>query len=298
MGLQLVILAAGVGRRFGGLKQLTPVGPGGETIMDYTVFDALRHGFDQVVVVTRSEIHQTMAAHVQQGFGRHVATTFVHQKISAVPDGYSVPENRVKPWGTSQAVLAAAPVINGSFAVANADDYYGEPALAALGAFLAVPPTTPPTWAMIGFNVADTLPSEGSVSRGLVRAGNGYLESIEEVHTVRRHPDGAVWDAPEGPRVIPGSTPVSMNLWGFGPEALTDLDHRFRIFLAGGPGGEEECYLPVCVGDAVKEKIARVAVLPAASHWCGMTSAADLPVVKATLAKLVDRGIYPERLWV
>lgn len=297
MGKQLVILAAGIGRRYGGLKQLTPVGPCGQVIMDYTIYDAMRSGFDEVILVIRSETAEAMSTHVENGPGRHIPVTFIQQELNAIPAGFIFP-NRTKPWGTTQAVIAAGTAITGPFAVANADDYYGAPAIAALGRFLDTRPTTPPTWAMISYAVADTLPAEGAVSRGLLRASQGYLRSIDEIHTMRRHPDGAVWDHPEGPRVIPGEAPVSMNLWGFGPEVIPDLEQRFRRFLAGKPTPDEECYLPVCVGEAVTETPARVAVHPAKSPWCGMTSASDLPNVKTTLARLVAEGAYPDQLWV
>ena len=297
MGAQLVILAAGVGRRFGGLKQLTAVGPGGEAIMDYTVFDAVRSGFDEVVLVIRRETEAAIRQHVDHGFGARIPVTYVHQELDRIPAEFQVPAGRTKPWGTAQAVLAAGAAITGPFAVANADDYYGRPAIAALGDFLAQPVTTPPTWAMVGFAVADTLPAAGAVSRGLVRASGGFLEAIDEVHTVRRHPDGAVWEAPDGPRVIPGSSLVSMNLWGFDRKILAQLDHRFRRFLSQDPTTDAECYLPVVVGQAVAESAARVTVLPARSRWTGLTSAADLVTVRTTLAGLVADGTYPARLW-
>lgn len=297
MDSQLVILAAGIGHRFGGLKQLTPVGPSGETIMDYTVFDALRSGFDQIVLVIRKETEAAMTAHVDNGFGRHAAVTIVHQEVDSVPHGCTVPHGRTRPWGTGQAVLAAGSAVAGPFAVANADDYYGKSAVDALGRFLTTPLTSPPTWAMVGFDLADTLPAEGSVSRGLVHADRGYLISIEEALAVRRHSEGAVREAPEGPFVIPGSTPVSMNLWGFGSEIIGELEQKFRHFLEINPGLDREFFLPSSIGEAVTEGTARVIVLPARSRWCGITSAADLPLVKATLADLVADGVYPERLW-
>lgn len=294
MAAQLVILAAGMGRRFGGLKQLTPVGPSGEAIMDYTIFDAMRSGFDEVILVIRRETEDMIRAHGDSGFGKHIKVQYVFQELDGIPDGFDPPLHRTKPWGTTQAVLTAAPLITGPFAVANADDYYGAPAIKVLGDFLAMPK---PTWAMVGFAVADTLPAKGAVSRGLVQAINGYLETIDEVHTVRRHPEGAVWDAPDGPRVIPGSTLVSMNLWGFGGKVLEDLEQGFRRFLGSRPATDQECYLPMVVGEAVAEGTARVAVLPAASHWCGITSAADLVAVQSTMARLVAEGAYPARLW-
>ena len=297
MSAQLVILAAGVGRRFGGLKQLVPVGPGGEAIMDYTVFDALRHGFTEVVLVIRRETEDDFRRHLETGFGKHTRVTLVHQDLTAVPAGCPVPPNRSKPWGTGQAVLAAAPALTGPFAVANADDYYGTPAIAALARFLQQPATTPPTWAMAGFEVSGTLPAVGRVSRGLVATEAGYLQSIKEIHTVRRHPDGAVWDAPEGERVVPGTTPVSMNLWGFDRSFLTDLESHFKSFLNGEPGDQDEIYLPEVVGAVVNAGQARVAVLPTQSPWCGLTSATDLETVRNTLARFVDEGLYPARLW-
>ncbi len=294
MAPQLVILAAGMGRRFGGLKQLTPVGTSGEAIMDYTVFDARRAGFEEVILVIRRETEAAVREHVDRGFGKHITVHTVFQELEAIPAGLVVPTGRTRPWGTAQAVLTAAPRITGPFAVANADDFYGAPAISVLGEFLASPP---PTWAMVGFAVADTLPAEGAVSRGLVQAVDGFLQTINEVHTVRRHRDGAVWDAPDGPRVLPGSALVSMNLWGFGHEVLGDLEQRFRQFLIRDPANDQECYLPMAVGQAVADSTARVAVLPAPSQWCGMTSAADLAMVQTTLAQLVADGIYPEQLW-
>jgi hypothetical protein len=228
---------------------------------------------------------------VNKGLGRRGDVTIVFQDLETLP-----PE-RTKPWGTCHAVLAAAEVIDGPFAVANADDYYGAPAIAAVGAFLAEPATKPPTWAMAGFRVADTLPASGAVSRGLVTANRGFLSHIDEVHTVRRHAHGAAWEAPEGPRAISGASLVSMNLWGFGVEALTDLAVRFDRFLAADPGADAECYLPECVGAAVRERVARVAVLPVESRWCGMTAAADLPRVQRVMAELIAAGAYPEHLW-
>jgi hypothetical protein len=296
-GPSLVILAAGAGRRFGGLKQLTPVGPGGETLMDYTVHDARRAGFDEVVLVIRREIADEVHAHVNSGFGQVVPVHYVYQEPGPLPAGSPVPAGRLKPWGTGQAVLAAASRLSGPFAVANADDHYGTEDIATLGAFLARPATNPPTWAMVGFPVADTLPASGPVSRGLVRARRGWLEAIDEVHTVRRHADGACWDAPEEPRILSPAALVSMNLWGFGPEILDDLARRFQSFLAARPGPDDEFYLPLAVGAAVAEGTARVRVLSARSRWCGMTSAADLAGVKHTLADLVARGVYPSRLY-
>ena len=292
-----MLLAAGLGRRFGGLKQLTPVGPHGEALMDYTVFDALRAGFKEVILVVSDEAAPAIRSHVEKGFGRHINFKLVRQKT----DNNTLPlplPRRVKPWGTGQAVLAAEAAVNGPFAVANADDFYGFPAIRALGDFLKTAQTQPPTWAMVGFAVADTLPMEGNVSRGLLKVRGGYLQGIEEVVAIQRNHDGTgVWTGPDGPRVIAADFPVSMNLWGLGPEIFFFLNKRFQDFLLGRPTPEEEFYLPECVGDAVAASIARVKVLSAASNWCGMTSSADLPDVQTKIKQLVDEGDYPGRLW-
>ena len=193
MPTQLVILAAGVGRRFGGLKQLTPVGPSGETIMDYTVFDAAFNGFDEIVMVIRRETEEQIRAHVEAGFGRNLDVRYVHQELDP---------GRSKPWGTVEAVLAATPLIRGPFGVANADDFYGRPAIAALGRFLGQPATEPPTWAMVGFDLIDTLPAEGAVSRGFITAEDGHLVTIDEVLSVPRDCAGLVGDTEDGPRMV------------------------------------------------------------------------------------------------
>ena len=290
MGAQLVILAAGMGRRFGGLKQLTPVGPGGEAIMDYTVYDALRAGFDEIVLVIRREIEAEVRAHVEAGFGRRVSVQYVCQELG------DAPASRSKPWGTGQAVLSAGPVLRGPFAVVNADDFYGADALARMGAFLTEPATTPPTWALIGYRAVDTLPATGAVSRGLLRVDGKWLRSIDEVHTVRRHSEGACRGADDETQVLPRSALVSMNLWGFGREILDDIEARFVRFLQTSPGAETEFYLPLVVGEAVAGNVARVKVLETSSCWCGMTSAEDLESVKLTLADLIARGRYPDYL--
>jgi hypothetical protein len=181
--------------------------------------------------------------------------------------------------------------------VANADDFYGRDAVAALGDFLARSVTEPPTWAMVGFPLADTLPAAGAVSRGIVDARDGYLRSIEEVHAVHRDCAGIIRDTDDGPRMVRANALASMNLWGFGPEALALLERRFAAFRAADPGPDDECYLPEAVGALVAEGAARVAVLTARSRWCGMTSVEDADVVRETLARLVAAGDYPRDLW-
>lgn len=280
MSRQLVILAAGIGRRFGGLKQLEPVGPNGEVIMDYTVADARRAGFDAVVLVVRPEIEDEMRRHVEAGFGRDLEVTFVHQELAALPDGCTAPRGRTRPWGTGQALLSATLAVTGPFGVVNADDYYGRPAMLALGDFLARSVTERPTWALVGFEVGRTLPAEGAVSRGLIKTADGFLEGIEECLAVRREGDLIIRG--DG-RTVSSETLVSMNLWGFGPEVLSGLEEDFRRFLSSDPGLDHEFFLPESVARIARETGTQVRVIPTASDWCGVTSAADLPAVRRVL---------------
>jgi hypothetical protein len=296
----LVVLAAGVGSRYGGLKQLDPVGPGGAALMDYTIYDALRAGVGRVVLVIRRETEDEIRAHVEAGAGRRAEVQLVHQEIGMVPGGFEVPADRSKPWGTGHALLAAAPRIDGPFVVANADDFYGRRAVAALGRHLErTAGARPPQWAMVGYRLADTLPETGAVSRALcVRDGDGWLTGLQEIVAIERAGDGARWvDGAGTERREPLDALVSMNLWGFTPELLDHLERGFGAFLAAGPGARDEYYLPVAVGEAVRAGEARVAVLDAGGRWCGMTSPEDRAATAAVLRELVEAGEYPEALW-
>jgi len=300
MGPSLVILAAGVGRRFGGLKQLAPVGPGGSTIMDYTVYDALRVGFERVVMVIRRETEEAIRGHVEASFAKTVEVDYVFQDLDQLPSGFEPPSDRTNPWGTGHAMLCAAPVLDGPFAVVNADDYYGAASMTALGRQLAANTgDNSREWVMIGFRIRDTVPADGSVSRGLVVASaDGWLESIDEILELERDGEGASYHDSVGALVnVAGDALVSMNLWGFTPSVIGELKGRFKTFLAGAPGGKDEFYLPVAVAEVVAEGRARVRVVPAESRWCGMTSATDRGQVQRTLRELTDEGLYPEWLW-
>jgi len=298
----LLILAAGVGSRYGGFKQLEPVGPDGAAILDYTSFDALEAGFDRVVLVIRRESEEIMRQHLSAGLGRRAEFALAFQELEAVPDGLAVPPGRTKPWGTGQAVLAAAAALGERpFVVVNADDYYGREGLAALVRFLESPRPAggPFEWAMVGFRVGATLPEAGSVSRGLCRQDEeGRLVAIEEIPTIWRDGDGARWREPGGEeRTAPADALVSMNLWGFTSQVLPWLGERFEAFLRAGPGPKDEFYLPAAVGEAVTSGQATVRVLPTTDRWCGITSPEDRDRVAAFLRGLIDEGRYPERLW-
>jgi hypothetical protein len=303
----LVVLAAGVGRRYGGLKQLVPVGPGDEAILDYTIHDAGAAGFGRVILVIREETEAEFRRHLGRGPAGHVDVTLVHQKLSELPAGFQAPPERARPWGTGHAVLAAASALGDApFAVANADDLYGPEAwstlakaLAEAGAGDARPGDVSATWHMIGFRLGNTLPASGPVSRALCRqAEPGWLSGLDEILEFRREGEGGAWRDDSGIlRTAPAHSLVSMNLWGFTRDLIPILEESFLEFLGSGPGPNAEHLLPAVVGDAIESGRARVRVLPSSSPWCGITSPEDLVIVRAKLAAMVREGRYPENLW-
>lgn len=297
----LVVLAAGIGSRYGGLKQLDKVGPGGAALMDYTIYDALKLGIGRVVMVVQRRTEAEVREHLDKGAGRRVDITYVHQNLSAVPPGFVVTPGRTKPWGTGQAVLASAPHLNGPFIVANADDFYGREALTSLDEFLERPAKDDGLahWAMVGFRLGDTLPPEGAVSRALcVQDIDGYLVGLEEVLAIQRDGMEARWrDAAHKLHKQPLDSLVSMNLWGFTRELVGHLEREFRAFLDENPEPKDEFYLPKAVFGALGTGNARVTVLPGGGRWCGMTSPEDREITVAVLDGLVKKGVYPEKLW-
>lgn len=301
MSASFVILAAGVGSRFGGPKQLEPVGPGGETLIDYAAFDALRAGFSRIVLVIRPEAEDAFRERIGRGMQPRISVAFAHQRLDALPSGVCCPPGRTRPWGTAHAVLAAADAVEGPFAVANADDYYGADAIAALGGFISrAPGETSPEHALVGFTLRDTLSDAGPVSRAVCRCdANGRLEAIREVTSIRRHgKDGIAPDGHGRERVIDGDTPVSMNLWAFRSPFMRQLGDEFREFLrAYGGSTSAEFYLPAVVGKLVGRGLARVRVLRAAGRWCGMTYRGDRGGVEQAIRRQIAAGVYPERLW-
>jgi NDP-sugar pyrophosphorylase family protein len=264
------------------------------------MWDALRHGFRRVVLVIRRETEDEIRAHIERGAARRIEVGYSYQELDAVPDGLGVPDDRFKPWGTGQAVLAAASQLDGPFVVANADDFYGRRALQALADHLKVPPeSVPSSWAMVGYRLGDTLPESGAVSRAVcLRDGGGFLTGLEEVVAVEREGDHALRVEPDGSRrQEPLDRLVSMNLWAFTPSLLDHLERGFRTFVTAEPGLKDEYYLPVAVAAAIDAGSATVAVLDAGGRWCGMTSPEDRETTARALRELVDEGEYPERLW-
>ena len=296
MSIALVIMAAGIGSRFGGgIKQLEKVGPDGEIIMDYSIHDAIEASFDQIVFVIRRDIEKEFREIIGDRIERlcskrGVKCDYVFQELSSLPEGYTVPEGRTKPWGTCHAVLAAREKISGPFAVINADDYYGKEAYRRLAGFLKnADSDDPSSLCMAGFVLENTLSDNGSVTRGLCRTEGTRLASVVETKAIIKTPEGPEAD---GKKLDP-STPVSMNMWGLTPAFLREMDKAFSAFLSGmADPKKDEFLLPVYIGGLLNEKKVTVEVLPTADKWFGVTYKEDRDAVAASLAALADAGVY------
>lgn len=289
----LLILAAGMGSRYGGLKQIDAVGPSGETILDFSVYDASRAGFGQIVFVIRRDIEDAFRQSIGARFEQRIPVKYVFQEIDDLPPGFTVPAGRTKPWGTTQAVLAAAEVIHEPFAVINADDFYGQESFQSLSRHLL---TESSGYAMIGFILRNTLSEFGSVARGISAVDeNGYLASVVEVTGIER--DSGEIKAAGGIR-LSGDEIVSMNMWGFTPRVFDQLRAYFESFLeANSLDQRAECYLPNAVNSLIHSGESRVRVLPTSEAWFGVTYREDRPRVVESIGRLVSSGVYPERLW-
>ena len=302
-GPQLVVMAAGIGSRYGGLKQVDPVGPSGEIVLDYAVYDAIRAGFAGVVFVIRRDIEEVFRDKVGRSIEQRIDTRYVFQEITALPSPFTVPEGRTKPWGTGHAVLSAAGAVAAPFAVINADDYYGRQSFQALADHLRAARDAGGVYdfSMVAFHLQNTVTEHGHVARGVCTAtADGHLATIVErtrIETsggrIRFTEDGgATWTE------LPGDTPVSMNMWGFTPGFMNELRQRFPAFLQKSAGNPKaEYFLPSVVNDLVQEGKARVRVLPTAEKWYGVTYQEDKPELKAFIQSQVNSGRYPEKLW-
>jgi len=299
----LVILAAGIGTRYGGLKQLEPLGPGGETLLEYSIFDAQRAGFSRVVLVIRPETELQFSRHLGARLPDDVSLYYAHQTVSIGRDLRFAPPGRKKPWGTGHAVLATEPLIQDPFAVINADDFYGFGAYVTLGRFLReTGGDAEPAFALAGFRLGQTLSGAGPVSRGLCNVNrSGWLERIVEVPELSKHGSGGRYTDDQGvSHVVPDDTLVSMNMWGFTPAVYGQLDFRFRQFLEaakGSNGATCEFRIPDVVQAMITDGAARVRVLRHDGQWCGITFPADRQRVREFILSRVAAGEYPERLW-
>ncbi len=289
----LLVLAAGMGSRYGGLKQVDPVGPSDESVLDYAVYDAIRAGFGRVVFVIRRDFEELFHKQIGSKYSGHIEVDYVFQSIDALPGGYSAPESRDKPWGTGHAVWCARQAIREPFAVINADDFYGSDSFAQLSRFLGqIESMSSPRFTMVGFRLANTLSENGSVSRGVCEIGqDGHLQIITEQTGI----DSA--DVGAGEKYT-GDETVSMNCWGFTPFLFESLDHQFKAFLSKqGHELKSEFYLPAAVSNMITLNDASVTILPTESSWFGITYREDKPHVVAAIAELVKRGDYPAKLF-
>lgn len=290
----LLVLAAGMGSRYGGLKQLDPVGPGGETLLDYSVYDAIRAGFDRVVFLIRRDIEKDFREQIGVRYEGRVAVDYAFQELGALPGGFTPPAGRSKPWGTAHAIWCARDVIRAPFAAINADDFYGSDAFAQLGGFLASASTAaqPATFGMVAYRLGKTISEHGTVARGICRVdAGGSLASVEELTDLAPRTDGTI---ASGDRAFAPETPVSMNFWGFTPQVFPLLEKSLAGFLAQHATSEKtEHYIPSAVAEMIAEKTATVRVLSTDSEWFGVTYREDRPRVVESISRLVAAGIYP-----
>lgn len=299
----LVILAAGMGSRYGGLKQIDPVDEQGNKIIDFSIYDAMRAGFQKVIFIIKKENEQDFRTCIGDAVSKYMEVEYVYQDLAKVPDDFTIPEGRVKPWGTAHAILCCKDAIKEPFAVINADDYYGRSAFQTLFDFLTTHQDDDKyRYAMVGYELGNTLTENGSVARGCcVTDNDGYLVTIAERTQIEKRGDGAVYTE-DGTNFIPIelNTPVSMNMWGFTPSILGELElavNRFFQTEVDKNPLKSECFLPIEVDKLLKEEKATVKVLSSKDKWFGVTYKEDKPFVVESVKKLKAEGVYPEKLW-
>jgi len=293
----LLVLAAGMGSRYGGLKQLEPVGSNDETIIDYSIFDARRAGFGKLVFVIRREIEEPFKRTIGARFEKRIAVEYVFQEVGKLLPGFSAPEGRSKPWGTTHAILMAANAIHEPFGVINADDFYGAKSYQVLAQHLEA---GTPDYAMVGFVLRNTLSEFGTVARGVCHVDDdGYLKDITELKSIEREgPRITNIDAEGRETLLSGGELVSMNMWGFTPQVFGQLHEHFQRFLKRyGDDAKAECYLPSTVNALIQEGQARVKALRSGDAWFGVTYREDHPRVVQNVTRLVEGGTYPRKLW-
>ena len=295
----LLILAAGMGSRYGGLKQLDALGPSGETIMDYSVYDALRAGFGKIVFVIRKDFEDEFRQKVISKYENHVDVEVVFQELDALPAGFAPLPDRTKPWGTGHAVLMGKDVINEPFAVINADDYYGAESFQILADLLRSLEGKKGEYGMVGFKIENTLSENGGVSRGHCQVSpEGYLTGVNECHGIQLKDGKLIQIVDEKEVEFPAGANVSMNMWGFTPDYFDYSEKEFIKFLnEHGNELKSEFYIPTVVNNMISDGSATLAVRETPSKWFGVTYAADRPATVARFRQLADEGVYPEKLF-
>ncbi len=299
----LVVLAAGMGSRYGGLKQIDPVGKNGEIIIDYSVYDALRAGFKKVVFLIRESMREDIERIIGRHVAQHAEVRYVYQEFEKfLPEGFVIPEGRTKPWGTGHAILCCRDVVDGPFAMINSDDYYGPHAFQQIYEALCAMDDDTLDFAMVGYRLGNTLTDHGKVARGVCEAEDGQLRSIVERTYVVKTPEGPKYSTDGGKTLVPvpEDSTVSMNFWGFTSRIFDELETRFPLWLSTtlqeNPTGEE-MYIPNVVGQLLREGLATVRVMRSEDRWYGVTYKEDKPAVQQAMSALVEQGLYPERLW-
>ena len=293
----LIVLAAGMGSRYGGLKQIDPVGPHGEVVLDYSVYDAIRAGFGRVVFIIRRDLEDAFRSALGTRYEGKIEVSYVFQELDALPEGFELPPSRVKPWGTAHALWCCRNAVHEPFAVINADDFYGARSFQLLGECLRGMADAANRYAMVGFELGRTLSPFGSVSRGVCQTNEkGELVEVTETHGIQLK-DGRI-DSDGSSIPLKADTPVSMNTWAFSVDFLAYCDSALKAFLSNLSNPEkEEVYIPFIVDDLIQQQEVVVKMLPCDEQWMGVTYPDDKPAVERGIQELIQEGIYPEALW-
>jgi len=294
----LLILAAGIGSRYGGIKQMDKIGPSGESIIDYSVFDAIRAGFKKVVFVLNPNIEKDFKEVYEPRLNGKIETDYVLQEIKAVPKGVPVNTARVKPWGTGHAVLVAKDAISGPFAVINADDFYGKEAFEKIGNFLTTSENNSNNYAMVGYKLENTLSENGSVSRGICQTENGFLTDVIERTSIANKGDKIVFNDDGTEEEIDSNSVVSMNFWGFSPLFFDQLERDFTDFMEENASElKAEFFIPTVVNELIEDQEASISMLTSNDQWFGVTYQEDKEITINKVKELVAKGSYPSSLW-
>jgi len=299
---QLVVMAAGIGSRYGGLKQVDPIGPSGELIIDYSIYDAIETGFSKIIFVICREIEEEFRERIGKNIEKHIDTAYAIQEMEDLPPGFDVPQDRGKPWGTAHAALCARNEVDQPFGVINADDFYGQGSFRVLAEFLKQTEDTEDTYqyCMIGFTLRNTLSDYGHVARGIcTETDDGYLGDIEERTKIKKFGDQAKFTEDGETWIeVPGEAVVSMNTWGFTPSIFKEFETRFIRFLKNRINDPKaEFFIPTVVNELIQEGRARVKICPTEEAWFGMTYREDKERAEHEIRKLIEKGTYPESLW-
>ena len=290
--ITLLVMAAGMGSRYGGLKQLDPVGPNGETIIDYSVYDAVRSGFNKVVFIIRREFEKEFKSQITNKYEGSIKVEFAFQELNALPNNFNCPEGRIKPWGTGQAILTAAGLINEPFVAINGDDFYGRDSYGVIADYYK---SEGDSFSMVAFQLGNTLSDFGGVSRGLCAVENGLLSTVVETHNIKKGAEGVTSDEDIS---LDGTEPVSMNVWGFTPDLFDHLKSMFHDFLErDGKEMKSEFLIPSVVNNLIHANTKHVKVLRTDSSWFGVTYKEDKPYVVKQIQELIDNDEYPNKLF-